>query len=73
MNDGCFVALLVVAVVLVAAFLGFAIVADSKEHNRLVQQCMADKHPEWWCEAQLKEDKSSTTVMPMPIIVSSGK
>jgi len=69
-NIGWF--LLAFIVLLVAAIV-IGGVSEEDEHHRLVAQCMADRHPEWWCEAQLQQPRHDTTVMPMPIYIPSGK
>jgi len=58
--------LIVGAVAVLIALLFAVAVADSKEHQRLMTQCMASGLPEFECHSKLKQD-TVPVFIPMPV------
>jgi hypothetical protein len=58
----------VVALLVVAAFTfalaGYSIVSNAKLQNRLLQECLADGHPEYYCRSVVRGSS-----VPPPVIL----
>lgn len=60
--------LFLLAILIIALI--FALIGANNKHKRLIAQCIEDGRKEYECVAMLKTD---TQIVPMPIIIPSGR
>ena len=67
MSDNLGLIFCVGIIITALALMGVLVVANVKENDRLIMQCMDDGRKEYECRAMLRDQ--SPTVIPMPVYV----
>jgi len=67
MSDNLGLIFCVGIIITALALMGVLIVANGKENDRLIMQCMDDGRKEYECRAMLRDQ--SPTVIPIPVYV----
>jgi len=67
MSDNLGLIFCVGIIITALALMGVLVVANGKENDRLIMQCMDDGRKEYECRAMLRDQ--SPTVIPIPVYV----